>query len=411
MGDVTIGPPTTLRARIGRLAQRVYPNLDEAQWTRKRDREMRDLLVAGDYAGRLADVPTLPAGRPTALRTPHLVIVPKDGPTFDNWRVAGGNFFFEIAQAAREFHGVEKVSLFSPEPGETPPQWHERLIRFLVDSDATHLMAMVETDPDGVRLWSWDVLWSQLASRWDGVFLGVMFDSAYRWITIPTRRLARMSDRFVVVDICMPMDGTMVKGRPEVGPVNMPVSDLSLALIDEQTADLPKVYDVSFLGSLYPYRVELIETLRSHGVRVAVNPHHDAGEALDLEGSRVNQPGYVGYMAGMAQSHMTINFSRSSAGDFQQLKTRVLEGALVGCIVLTDDVDRTDRFWVPGEEFGYFATPADVPALVQSFLADPERMRRVEEAGRAKARSINVSSFWAGIEDCLRRRELPTIAD
>lgn len=400
-----------LRARAGKLAQKVYPDLDEAQWMRKRNREMAALSLEGRYEERLSDLPRLSPDAVSEPAATHLVIVPKDGPTFDNWKPAGGNFFFEIAQAAREFHGADKVSVFSPEPGESAPDWHERLIRFLIDSQATHLMAMVEIDPDGVQLWSWDVLWSQLEPRWGGVFLGVMFDSAYRWITIPVRRLARMSDRFVVVDICMPMDDSMVRGRPEVGPVNMPVSNLSLEVIDAAVAGLPRIYDVTFLGSLYPYRVEMIEALRAQGVRVAVNPHHDAGENLDLEGSRVHQPGYVGYMTALAQSHMTINFSRSSAGDFQQLKTRILEGALMGCVVLTDDVGRTDLFWIPGEEYGYFATPADVPALAASFLSDPERLRHAQDAGKARARSINISSFWGGIDEGLGRRGLRPIAD
>jgi hypothetical protein len=406
VGDGGVTPPTTLRARVGRLAQRLVPDLDERQWNRKRDREMRELLAAGGYSTRLAD---LPVSTVPAPRAPHLVIVPKEGSTYDTWRAAGGNFFFEISQAAREYYGDAKVSLFSPDPDESVPDWQARLIRYLVTSGATHLMAMVETDPDGAETWSWDVLWSQLSTRWDGVFLGVMFDSAYRWITIPTRRLARTSDRFVLVDIAMPMDGSLVKGRPEVGPVNMPVSNLSLALIDEHIGSLPKIHDVTFVGSLYPGRVAMIEELRAHGVRVAVNPHHASGEVLDLAGSRSNQPGYVGYMSALAQSHMTINFGRSSVGDVYQLKTRVLESASMGCIVLTDDVDRTDRFWVQGEEFGWFETPADVPALVRSFLDDPDRMRRVQEAGRAKARSINVSSFWGGVEQGLARRGLPLI--
>lgn len=406
MADGGVTPPRTLRAKVGRLVQRVIPDLDERQWNSKRDKEMRHLIEAGGYAKRLADVP---ASIGAATRPPHVVIVPKDGPSFANWRVAGGNFFFEIAQAAREHYGDATVTVFSPERGEGVPEWHERLIRHLVDSGATHLMAMVETDPDGAGTWSWDVLWSQLHSRWDGVFLGVMFDSAYRWITIPVRRIARMCDRFVVVDICMPMDGSMVRGRPEVGPVNMPVSNLSLAEIDAHVSHLPRVHDVTFLGSLYPERVAMIEELRAHGVRVAVNPHHGSGEVMDLEGSRVNQPGYVGYMAALAQSHMTINFGRSSAGDIFQLKTRVLEAALMGCIVLTDDVDRTERFWRPGEEYGHFQAPADVPSLVQSFLADPERMARVQSAGKAKARAINISSFWGGVDDGLARRALPVL--
>ena len=406
MADGGVTPPRTLRAKVGRLVQRVIPDLDEWQWNRKRDAEMRSLVERAGYAQRLSTIGPPRLGQD---RQPHLVIIPKDGPSFTNWAVAGGNFFFEITQAAREHYGGSRVTVFSPEPGETVPDWHERLIRHLVESQATHLMAMVETDPDGAATWSWDVLWSQLHCRWDGVFLGVMFDSAYRWITIPVRRIARMCDRFVVVDICMPMDGSMVRGRPEVGPVNMPVSNLSLAEIDSHINGLPKVYDVTFVGSLYPGRVAMIEELRAHGVRVAVNPHHDTGEVLDLEGSRVNQPGYVGYMAALAQSHMTINFGRSSAGDIFQLKTRVLESELMGCIVLTDDVDRTERFWTPGDEYGFFREPSDVPELVRSFLDDPIRMQRVQDAGRARARAINVSSFWGGVDEGLVRRGLPGI--
>lgn len=385
--------------------QKVFPDLDDWQWNRQRDAEAAVLVQDRGYDQRLAD---LGAPRPLPA-TPRVVIVPKDGPSFDNWKVAGGNFFFEIAQAAREFLGASTVDLFSPEPGEDVADWHERLIRYLIDTGATHLMVMAETDPDGVGTWNWDILWSQLAPRWNGVMLGVVFDTAYRWISIPVRRIARMNNRFVLVDICMPMDGVMVKGRPEVGPVNMPVSNLTMEAVDARSADLPKIYDVSFLGSLYPQRVEMIEALRARGVNVAVNPHHGTGEVLDLEGSRAHQPGYVDYMAGLAQSNLTINFGRSSAGDYFQLKTRVLEAELVGCVVLTDDVDRTERFWIPGEEYGYFATPADVPDLVTSLLADREKLARMQEAGKRRAREINISSFWGGIEEGLQRRGLPSL--
>jgi len=402
-GGVT--PPSTFRAKVGRLAQRALPNLDEWQWNRSRDAEAARLVRERGYTSRLADIPD----SVSVATTPRLVIVPKDGPTYDNWKVAGGNFFFEISQAAREYVGAETVDLFSPRLDEPVAEWHERLIRHLIDTEATHLMVMAETDPDGAETWNWDILWSQLAPRWGGVMLGVVFDSAYRWISIPVRRLARMNDRFVLVDICMPMDGSMVAGRPEVGPVNMPVSNLTMAEVDARVAGLPKIYDVSFLGSLYPQRVEMIEALRARGVNVAVNPHHSSGEVLDLAGSRVHQPGYVDYMAGLAQSHMTINFGRSSAGDFFQLKTRILEAELVGCVILTDDVDRTERFWVPGEEYGYFETPEDVPDLVASLLSDPERLARMQEAGKQRARAINIASFWGGIEDGLHRRSLPAL--
>ena len=391
------------RARIGPLASRLYPGLDEALWNRKRDGEMRDAISAAGYAGALSDLPAFTVdGRPS-----HLVVIPQIGPDAPTWKAAGGNFFYEIAQAAREYAGTDKVTIFPVAAGEPAAEWHIRLIRFLVSSGATHLIAQVEADPNsGQQGNTWDVLWSQLIPRWDGVLLGVVTDSSYEWITIGVRRLARMSSRFVLVDICIPMDGTMKRGRVEVGPVNMPVSDESLAVVDARAEGLSRIHDVVFIGVLDPYRLEMLEQLRALGVRVAVNPHRTAAD--DPAGdARANQPSWLDYMLALAQSNLALNFSQSSAGPFQQLKTRVLEASAVGCVILTDDVDRTERFWAKEDEFGYFATPEDVPAVVERFLSDPAKLAAAQAAAKARARAINVTSFWGGIEDGLRARGLP----
>ena len=403
-GGAAVADGETVRAKLGKFASRFYPNLDEVIWSRKRERVMRAEIAAADYAARLADLPKSAPDRPS-----HLVVVPQVGPEVDTWKAAGGNFFYEIAQAAREYAGADKVTIFAVAPGEDSATWHVRLIRFLVESGATHLIAQIEADPNpGQQLHTWDTCWSQLMSHWDGVLLGVVTDSSYRYITFGARRLARMSPNFVLVDICMPMDGVMVKGRVEVGPVNMPVSNESLAVVDANTLGLPKIYDVVFIGVLYPYRIEMLEELRANGVRVAVNPHRpDTSEAGG--DARTNQPSWLDYMTALAQSNLALNFSQSSAGPYQQLKTRVLEASAVGCVILTDDVDRTERFWVPEAEYGYFATPDDVPAVVDRFLADPDKLAAAQEAAKRRARSINVTSFWGGIEEGLHQRGLPAL--
>ena len=173
---------------------------------------------------------------------------------------------------------------------------------------------------------------------------------------------------------------------------------------------MAKIHDVVFIGVLYPYRVEMLDALREHGVRVAVNPHRPDA-AGDLAATQSNQPSWLDYMTALAQSNLAINFSQSSAGPFQQLKTRVLEASAVGCVILTDDVDRTERFWVPDEEFGFFATPADVPVLVERFLSDRARLAGAQDAAKRRARSMNVTSFWGGIEHTLKRRGLRPFRD
>jgi hypothetical protein len=210
----------------------------------------------------------------------------------------------------------------------------------------------------------------------------------------------------MVVDICVPHDGTMVRGRAEVGPVNMPMSSASLELLHSRIDSLPKTHDVSFIGALYPYRVALIEMLRAEGLNVAVNPHR-ADTTVDFEASRADQPGWLDYMAGLAQSKMTINFSQSSAGPYQQLKTRVLEATLAGTYLLTDDSDRTREFFEPGVEFGFFPTPEDLPKLAPDFI----RMAEIFDwkSVQAKAEHLGLTDYWSGIEAGLALRGLPSL--
>ena len=358
---------------------------------------------------RLAELDAIPKSAPLALpldRAIHVVVLPQEGDAFESFAPGTRNLYYEAAQSLCEILGSDSVSVCHVAPGETPEEWHARLIDFVQMVGATHVMGHVESDPGQLNsLWSWDSLWSELSAVWDGVLLGVMFDSSFRWLSAQSRLLARISDRFLLVDICIPMDGRMVRGRPEVGPVNMPLSRESLALVSERLADVTPSFDVSFIGTMYPYRVELVEQIRSLGVSVAVNPHR-ADKAEDFESSRHEQPSWLEYMAGLASSRMTLNFSQSSAGPFEQLKTRVLEATLAGTMLLTDDRDRTSRFLAREVEYGYFRNSKDLPLVITKFMSDPERIKQISAAGCSKAWDLAPEGFWRAIEVGLYRRKL-----
>ena len=344
-----------------------------------------------------------------SLRAPHVVIVPNEGETFASFAPNEWNVYYQAAQSLREELGETSVSVFHVSPGEDAPGWHRRLIDFVISSDATHIMGHVESDPgQSGASWTWDVLWSELSEVWDGVFLGVMFDSSYKWLTAQTKLLARISPNFLLVDICVPMDGSLVRGRPEVGPINMPISRQTINLLDERLESVEKHWDVSFVGAMYPYRVDLIAKLRSMGIDVAVNPHR-ADHAEDFATSRSDQPSWLDYMAGLASSRMTLNFSQSSAGRYVQLKTRVLEAGLAGALLLTDDLDRTSRFFVQDEEYGYFQDVEALPSVIAEYLSAPERLESIAAAGARRARQLAPTAFWYGIDAGLKNRRLRPI--
>ena len=387
----------SLRSRVGALASHVYPNLDERIWNRQRDREFPASVARS----------VQPLSSP---REAHVLVVPQEGPDFDSWRPGTRNFYFETWQTAIEMFGESRVSFFDVARGESWESWIPRLVGKANEVGATHIITHIESDPGSESTtWHWDVAWAELLRSWDGVLLGVMFDSAYYWIGAQSRRLARMSPRFMVVDICMPMDGAMKRGRPEVGPVNMPMSKMSLDLVRQRCAQVEKKWDVSFVGVLYPYRVEALDELRRRGLSVVVNPHR-VDDADDYVSTTANQPSWLDYMAGLASSRMTINFSQSNARPVEQLKTRVIEGMLAGTVVVTDDVDRTSRFFTPGREYLPFRGLDDLLDVVTGALADAEQLAAIPARVRPRAETLANRGFWEAIDVGLGRRRLPRVS-
>jgi hypothetical protein len=340
-------------------------------------------------------------------REPHVVVVPSEGPAQGTWTPGVRNLYYEAFATLQENTSEARVSAFFAEPGEPPGRWQARLVDYLHDSKATHLLTHVEGDPGNLESWTWDTFWQEISLHWDGVFLGGIFDSSYRFTEAKAQIMAGMSPNFVLVDICMPMDGALVRSRREVGPVNMPMSQASLDLLDARLADVTLTHDVSFFGVLYDYRVELLDRLRAEGVVVAVNPHR-SDDAADGTATRTNQPSWLDYMAGIAASRTTVNFSQSNAGPFEQLKTRVMEVGLAGAYLLTDDHDRTLRSWAPSD-FSEFTSTDDLIRITRSVLSD--ETHRASAAGRfaERARVLARDQYWGSIENTLRLRGLPSI--
>lgn len=385
------------RARLGRLASRVIPDLDERVFNRDRNR----LFPQSRPPRRIAPTPTFTA------REPHVVIAPSEGPWSAQWGPAQGNYYYEVYRTAVETFGEDAVTVLELDSSQMN-DWSHVLIDLVHDTHATHLVSHLERDPGQSSGWTWDEAWSRLARSWDGAFVGVTFDSGFPLLEMKARRLARISPNFVCLDICVPMDSRLVPGRPEVGPVPLVESRQTQELLFEHIDRVEKATDVSFIGALYPYRVELIDALRAAGVTVAVNPHRSDVTA-DFESSRRDQPGWLDYMAGLASSQMTINFSLASSGQHEQLKWRVIEATLAGTLLLTDDRMRTAEFFTPGEEFDYFTGPRDLADVVAKWLGSPEELARAQRRAQVRGSELARSEFWNRVERTLRARLLPEL--
>lgn len=387
----------TLRSHALDAARRVRPTLDEDHWRLGRWRQVRRgrrLLPGTRLRGLRRDRPT------------HLVVVPDHGPGTPSWQVAGGNLFYEIHRSAIEVLGADRVTLLAVDPGTPPDVWAARLLDTIATTGATHVIAQVEADPGGDLEWSWDVVGSVLARDWDGALIGVMYDSAYPWLRVRATRLGRLMPNLLIADLCVPMSGFVRPGRVEAGPLTMPFSQESIGAIDAYVRGMDKAYDVTFVGTLYEYRVELLQPLRDLGVNAVINPHRPDAPR-DAESS-VGRASYLDYMAALARSELTINFSLARGGPQEQYKIRVHEAALVGSLCVTDDRDRTRHFY-DADAFATFTDVADLPRVVEACLADPDRLRERQEAARQRAHVLSRTDFWGRIEQGLRARGLPPL--
>ncbi len=407
MFDVTTqGRPTGVRGKLGRIAHHLVPDLDQRVYARDRSADRRNRRTQGGHEEVFAAANS--AAFPVETNEPVIVVVPPDGYSTGTWEPAQWNIYFEASQRLRETHGPHRVIDFFVEPGELSATWQKRLIDFINDAKATHLLTHIERDPETSQgEWTWDTFWEAVSPRWPGVLLGGMFDSSYRFTEAKGKILAKMSPNFVLVDICIPMDGSMARGQPEVGPVNIPMSEATLQLVDSYLADQEKEFDISFMGVLYDYRVELVEKLRASGISVAVNPHRQ-DSAMNADATRQDQPSWLDYMRGLAASRATINFSRSNAGPFEQLKTRVVEVGLAGTYLFTDDHDRTRLFWNESD-FSTFDSPQELNDESQRILGDPEELLRATNAFRDRARFLARNQYWRSIETTLQARGLPSL--
>jgi len=385
---------------VAQILYRINPYWDEISWNRRQDKIMRTAGVTPRRTKKIT---------PFVPRPVHVIVVPQHGPSDERFAPGNWNFYFEAFTLLGEIEGISSVSVFDVSETEVAESWIPRLIDLVQSTRATHILTHIEIDPGNqVTNWTWDQALRELIDAgWDGALLGVNFDSAFKWMRARSRRLARITPQFMAVDICMPLTGELVPGRVEVGPVNMPISRETVELVSKKIASTEKIYDVSFIGALYPYRVELIENLRALGIDVVVNPHR-SDVTQDFESSRANQPGWLDYMCGLASSHMTINFSQSSAGPYEQLKTRVIEATLAGTYLLTDDKDRTRLFFEP-DQFSTFESVEDLPALIQSLLADKDDLGDRAQSAQQRAQELAVTDFWYQIDKALRSRGLPHV--
>ncbi len=165
--------------------------------------------------------------------------------------------------------------------------------------------------------------------------------------------------------------------------------------------EVPKKYDVSFVGGWHPYRQWLVERLRKAGYSVHAFGHRWPGGIIEHEEmvrvfneSRINlnlsnsASWDVRYL--MSSLKGIVNRVRSKK-TIEQLKARHFEINGCGAFQLSYYVEGLETYYEIGKEIGIYVDPDDLLAKVGQYLGDADLRESIALAGYR--RTITAHTF------------------
>jgi hypothetical protein len=165
--------------------------------------------------------------------------------------------------------------------------------------------------------------------------------------------------------------------------------------------DLPKVHDVSFVGSRYGIREKVVTALRAAGIQVTTyGSGWDNGRIATEDVPRL-----------FAQSKIVLGVSAiGHCTDFVGLKLRDFDAPMSGSCYLTQHNDDLHGLYVIGREIDTYHSVAECVKRARSILAHEASRETMAAAGRARAArdhtwDVRLRTLWEflGSESATRR--------
>lgn len=136
--------------------------------------------------------------------------------------------------------------------------------------------------------------------------------------------------------------------------------------------NLPKIYDVSFVGQCYGERPSFIDTLKRNGINIAT-----FGQGWE-NGSRVSQADLIRIYN---QSKISLNMALASKEDKVQIKGRDFEAPGCGSLLLTKDTEEIADYFVPNEEIITYKDATDAAEKIKYYLVNEEEREKIAKNG------------------------------
>jgi spore maturation protein CgeB len=160
--------------------------------------------------------------------------------------------------------------------------------------------------------------------------------------------------------------------RKKEGFSNVSLSQWACNHFIYKNLNLPKIYDVSFVGRCYGERKNFVDTLKRSRINIAT-----FGQGWK-NGNRVSQSDLIKIYN---QSKISLNISFASKEDKIQIKGRDFEAPGCGSLLLTNDTEQIAKYFIPGEEIITYRDASDAADKIKYYLANEDEREKIAKKG------------------------------
>lgn len=138
--------------------------------------------------------------------------------------------------------------------------------------------------------------------------------------------------------------------------------------------DVPKKYDISFVGQAHGDRKQAIGEIRKAGLNVECFGH-------GWENGQVSQAQMIRIFN---ESKVNLNLSKTSSSSATQIKARDVEIPMCGGLLLTQETDEIHEYYAM-DEIATYDGIGELIDIAKEYISNSAKRESVAEAGHAKA--------------------------
>jgi spore maturation protein CgeB len=160
--------------------------------------------------------------------------------------------------------------------------------------------------------------------------------------------------------------------RKKVGFNNVFLSQWACNHFLYKKINLPRIYDVCFVGQCYGERENFVNTLKRKGINITTFGHGWENS------SRVSQADLIRIFN---QSKISLGISLASKENKIQIKGRDFEAPGCGSLLLTRDAKEIAEYFVPGEEIITYRDANDAADKIKYYLKNEDERKKIAKSG------------------------------